>query len=384
MSGFVRLSFVLGSMIALAACGGRDGGGGTPPLDDGGTVTPDAGPMGLAVLGHGTHALADLEVATIATADHGLNVPRDVAFHPDVPTQLWIVNFGDTSTTILVDVGTETQDWRKRNAFGAAHFLARPSALAFGAPGYMATIHEMDEPTQSTTPSDFMGPTLWPSSLEDYDGGHASHLDMLHNSPNGVGIAWERDNVYWVFDGFHGSLTRYDFQADHGPGQEDHSDGIITRYVEGQVAYVAGVSSHLEMDRATGLLYVADSGNARIAVLDTATGTPGGRIGPNYDGAEMSAMLDAVLTTLVDGNALDPVMVRPSGLALHDGMVFVSDNETSRIYAFDLTGQLVDWLDVSPEVGPGGLQGIDFDPEGRLHVVDSAGNRILRIAPRPL
>ena len=35
-----------------------------------------------------------------------------------------------------------------------------------------------------------MGPTLWDGNLNIYDGGHASHLDMLHNSPNGAGIAW--------------------------------------------------------------------------------------------------------------------------------------------------------------------------------------------------
>src|SRR5690606_38485909 len=122
-----------------------------------------------------------------------------------------------------------------------------------------------------------------------YDSGHASHLDMLHNSPNGVGIAWDHDNVYWLFDGFHESITRYDFRNDHGLGGEDHRDGIIRRYVEGEVSYVPEVTAGMEIDHATGLLYFSDPGNARIAVLDTTSGAPGGPIGPNYDGAEMNA-----------------------------------------------------------------------------------------------
>src|SRR4030095_8086057 len=191
----------------------------------------------------------------------------------------------------------------------------------FAPAGRVDTRHETHERTQGEqTPPDFMGPTLWLSDLAFFDAGEASHLDMLHNSPDGMGIAWEKDLVFWVFDGWHSSITRYDFVHDHGPGGTDHSDGIISRYVEGDVERMPGVPSHMEVDG--GLLYFADTGHARIAVLDTASGTPGGNVGPNYDNCVMFAMDGAMLTTLVDGGTMG--MTAPSGLGIHDGLVFVT------------------------------------------------------------
>lgn len=334
-------------------------------------------PPGLAILGQGTHELASVRLETIATSADGLATPRDLELNPLEPTQLWIVNH-DTSVTIVFDVGLSTQHAERHAAFGANHFLAQPSAIAFGANGTFATAPEENEITQSSTPVDFMGPSLWPSDLSIFDAGHASHFDMLHNSPSSAGIAWEHDNVYWVFDGAHRSLTRYDFQADHGPGGEDHSDGIVSRFVEGEVSYVPGVSSHMVFSN--GLLYVADTGNARIAVLDPSTATRGAAIHPNYDGGTQNTMIGGTLTTLVDGASVG--LVRPAGLAIDGDLLYVSDNETSILSAFDLgTGVLVDYLYLSSEIAPGGLMGIEIDGEGRILLADTAGSRILRISP---
>jgi hypothetical protein len=255
--------------------------------------------------------------------------------------------------------------------------MPRGAGLAFGQPGRMATVHEEHDITQPTTPADFMGPTLWPTDLELFDAGHASHLDMLHNSPDAVGIAWETGNVYWVFDGYHESLSRYDFHMDHGPGQEDHSDGEMLRYAEGEVSYVAGVPSQLAFDPASKLLYVADTGNARVAVLDTQTGRRGRPVFPNYDGGAQYQVNDADVRTFV-GEGLE----RPSGLALRDGVLYVGDNATSKLYAFDLEGRLLDWLDLTGQVRDGGLMGIDADAEGRLYVVDGVADAVLRISAR--
>lgn len=378
----MRLLGLLFSILLLAACGGDDRRTGTPmPTDDAGPTTmPDAGPMGLPLLGNGTHSADAVSIGEVGAGLEAIWEPRDLAFNPEVPTQLWVMNHADSATIIFFDPGTPEEDWNKRMGFGHDHFLASPSALAFGAPGTFATVQETDQETQPSTPNDFMGPTLWTSDIDVYDSGHASHLDMLHNSPNAVGLAWDYDNVYWVFDGYHQSITRYDFGGDHGLGGEDHSDGIIERYVEGEMGYVAGVSSHMQLDHATGLLYIADTGNSRIAVLDTGTGTEGGPIGPNYDGATMRSMTGATLSTLIDGTAVD--LPRPSGLELHDGMIWVSDNERSKIVAFDMEGNVVDWLDLSSVVSSGGLGGMAFGPEdGALYVLDVPANRILRITP---
>jgi DNA-binding beta-propeller fold protein YncE len=205
----------------------------------------------------------------------------------------------------------------------------------------------------------------------------AAHFGMLHNSPLSVGIAWDHANIYWVFDGTHGSLTRYDFHAGHPLGGTDHSNGEVARFVEGKVAQVAGVMSHLKVDHDTQLLYVADTGNNRIAVLDTTTGTRGAAMFPNFDGDLQYQMTGAALTTLVDGSAMG--LQRPSGLALEQKVLFVTDNATSRIYAFDLQGHPLDWLDLSMQVQPGGLMGLTFDAAGNLFLVDNIGNQVLQV-----
>lgn len=339
----------------------------------------------VAVLGGGTHDIADVVVTEIATSADGLMLPRDLAFQPQVPGELWIVSRTDHSVVIVQDTNLPSQLTSKRveNNSGQ-HFMAQPAALAFGdGTGSFATAHEEDDYTQgpppSGTPQDFMGPTLWTASSAIFEGGDISHLDMLHNSPNAMGIAWEQANVYWVFDGFHSSLTRYDFGDDHGLGGTDHADGICTRYAEGQVVRVPDVPSHVIHDPASGLVFACDTGNNRIVALDPSTGTNGGSTSPNYDGGMQNKVNGAVLTTLVDG--VDVGMVAPSGLELHDDLLFVSDNATSRVMAFALDGTLVDWLDTG--YPPGTLMGMAFDPrDGSLYVVDAINYRVLRIAPR--
>ncbi len=83
-------------------------------------------------------------------------------------------------------------------------------------------------------------------------------------------------------------------------------------------------------------------------------------------------------TTLVDGasRGLEP----PTGLALFDGVVYVSDRATNVIHAYDLTGQELDWLDLSTLMGPRSLGAVEVDAEGRLYAIDFAGRRVLRIA----
>jgi hypothetical protein len=347
-----------------------------PPVVDAGQAPP---PSGVPVLGAGRHTMDSMNVMTIGTSADRLATPRDLAFHPARPSELWVVNRADHSTVVIFEPGTPGQSTRRFWAQTGAHFLAEPSALAFGANGNMATIHETDDYTQGrSTPRDFMGPTMWSTDLSIFNGGHEGHIDMLHNSPNGMGIAWERDNVYWVFDGFHDALTRYDFNRDHGPGGTDHSDGQIQRFAEGQVRRVADIPSHMVYEPMTRQLYVADTGNSRIAVLDTMSGSRGDSIRPNYDGIVQYKMTQGRLTTFIDGAMAG--LRRPSGLTLRDGLLFVGDNETGRIHAFDMMGDEVDYLDTG--VAAGGLMGLAFDSAGLLYIVDALGDRIVRIAPR--
>ncbi len=352
------------ALFTLLACTGDTGGD-----------TGD-GPAGLAVLGQDTHSLDAVAVDVLATEEDGLALPRDLEFHPETG-DLWVVNQYDNNVTVLAEPGTESQDTQTIGSYNVGrHFLAQPSALAFGDDGAFATSHEEDEKTQGPTGTDedFMGPTLWTWELDDFDGGHGGHLDMLHNSPNAVGIAWETDNKYWVYDGWNTAITSYDFNGDHDLGGSDHSDGEIYRYVEGEVGYVSDVGSHLVFDPSTDLLYIADTGNNRIAVLDTSTGEKGGRISPNYDGADQYSYDGATLTTLVDGS--EHGLEQPSGLELADGMLWLSDHATGRIAAFELDGTLVDYLDTGWTERIMGLAVQD----GQVWVVDTTEQEVVRIA----
>ena len=71
----------------------------------------------------------------------------------------------------------------------------------------------------------------------------------------------------------------------------------------------------------------------------------------------------------------------PSGIELHDGILYVSDNATSQIHAFDLTGKLLNSLDTGFE--PGSLAGMAFGPEDdKLYFVDMKTSRVHRIEPK--
>jgi DNA-binding beta-propeller fold protein YncE len=340
----------------------------------------DAGPTGLPVLGGGTHRADAVQVRVVATIDQQLATPRDLAFHPTNPRQLWVTNFADNSITLLNNVGAADQDADRRTSSGSTHFMVHPSCLAFGAEGMLATAHEEHQRTQGAegTPPDFMGPSLWQSNPDAFDGGHGSHIDMLHNSPDAVGIAWETANAYWVVDGAHRSLTRYDFHRPHAPGGTDHSDGEVRRYAAGEMGFVAGVSSHAVWDADRARLYVADTGNHRIVSLDPSTALATTRINPNYDGGRQNMMMGASTVTLFDGAPVG--VMAPSGLELRGTTLYLTDNATSRIYAIGVDGQVIDWLDLSDSVRAGSLQGITLDGDGRIYVTDSVQSRILEIS----
>jgi DNA-binding beta-propeller fold protein YncE len=353
--------FLLIASLALLGCASAD--------------DVDEIPAGLPILGQGSNDLAAVNVDVVADGSDDLLTPRDLDFHPSTG-DLWIVNQADESVTILTNPGTDSQKSLYRHSDnGAAHFLGNPSGIAFGDNNMMATAQDTDLPTQgNATPADFMGPTMWTAKKGDFDGGHASHMDMLHHSPLGKGIAHEQDNVYWYYDGAHEALTRYDFNDDHGLAGADHSDGDVSVWVTGKMSPAKdGTPSHLVYDPDTELLYVADTGANRIVVLDTNSGNRGDDTSPNYDGGDQYEQKNGDMWTLVEGE--DVGLEAPSGVALHDGMLFVSDAGNPAIYAFDLQGEMVDFIELSSQVN-----GIAFAPDGSLYYVDPDADEVVRIA----
>ena len=382
--------FALTLVVACTDDAGSDTGDGTGDDVDG---TSDGTSTGTET---GTETESDTAVETtggavpefgstftvIATADDGLNIPRDLEFNPLAPDQLWTFNMLSHGTVIFFDPGTAQQVAEVRiDAYGQ-HFMAFVSSAAFGDNGNFASCQESRDEWNvgPQPPDDFMGPTLWSADLDifamvgqDFPPGaqEGSHLDMLHQSPWCMGIAHEADNIYWAFDGMDGSLVRYDFQQDHGPGGGDHSDGIITRYLGTSVTRVANIVGHMEFDHQTGMLYVADTGAGRITRLDTTTGTNTGSLPGEWDGAEYTGVTGADYQVVVEG------LSEPAGIALDGGRIFVSESASGDIVAFDMEGTELGRVHTPAER----IMGITFGPDGRLWYADPGADEIVRIDP---
>jgi hypothetical protein len=340
-----------------------------------------------------THTAADVVFTEIAGGDSGLaglNQPRDLAFNPLRPDELWVVNRADDSVVIITGASTPERTAERRKDAGAAHFMAQTAAIAFGAdettfgiPGTFATCGESRNEAGGGQSFDFMGPALWSSDLTIFAKKNpeqlGSHIDMLHNSPLCMGIAHESANVYWAFGGLKNEIVRYDFGLDHNVGQNDHSDGTAQFYATGAVKYVAGIPSHLIFDRRDAMLYVADTGNARIAKLDTKSGTPGKTL-PSLEKMKTCQVMDG--TALVDVVAGDTgELESPSGLEMKGDLLYVSDNANGRISAFTLDGKRVNYLETA--LPAGSLAGMTFGPDGKLYFVDAVGSRVLRVDAKP-
>jgi hypothetical protein len=344
---------------------------------------------GFPALGDGSHDLSRVIIDVIATREDGLNGPRDLDFNPDVPGELWVVNRKDDSTTTIFDAGLPGQETLHLIDPFAMHFMEEVSSLSFARGLKFATCQESRNTYNGQAGhNDFMGPSLWSADLDIYARSNpeavaangfdlGSHLDMLHESQLCMGIAWEKENIYWTFDGLAGMISRFDFQQDHGPGFDDHSDGIIQHFADISVERVDGVPSHMVFDREAQRLYVADTGNARILEVDPSTATPG----PIYFGFERGVKITddvgATVREVVPPNG--HYLERPSGIALFGELLFVTDNKTATIQVFDRDGNEIDYLDTGLEAGT--LMGIRVDAEGHVWVTDFAGNRVLRFRP---
>jgi hypothetical protein len=314
------------------------------------------------------------------TADE-INDPTDIGFNPSKPTETWLVNWDDDAAIIIQNIGTPEMTFERRRDPAAEHFMQHPPAFSFGVviPEWGQTFATCgDDDVGGGSAKDFIGPALFTANLDIFakptPTGLGSHLDMLHATSFCRGIDHVADNQYFAFNAQKGALDKYNFVADHGPGNDDHSDGEIWRYVEGEVAGVDGVMSHVDYDPATQMLYVADTGHQRITKLDTTTGTEAGNF-PGLEPVQLRKRMEgAVMTEVVPPGTLQ----EPSGIELRGEYLFVSDSATSRFYAFSLDGQVVRTLDTG--LPPGSLAGFTFGPtDGKLYFVDRLNDVVWRI-----
>lgn len=339
------------------------------------TRTCTDGPLRAGVIGHGngTPTSASLVVAFEAS---GTRRFTGFGFNPVRPNEMWVVDQSDNSVFIVTDPGTPSVASTKKRDPAAGHFMARPTGLAFAADGTWGTCGETDNSQNGA--DNFMGPAVFSSDpaifAKPTAGGLGSHLDMLHDSPFCMGIVHESANRYWVFDGMQGAAVRYDFHEFHAPGADDHSDGEINVYGSNELRRVEGIPSHLALESSTAKLYIADTGNSRVAVLDTNKGTPGAALDT----------LEPTVPVRMDGvsfaDLVPPgVLQAPSGIALAGQIVYVSDNATGRISAYTTSGHLVRYLDTG--LAAGALGAIVIGPDGKLYASDLTASRIYRLDP---
>ncbi len=335
------------------------------------------------------------EEVVIADSSDDLFDPRDLEFHPGRANELWIANRGDDSITIVHNTGLENQYSENRQDSNHNHFLEEVSAIAFGAyhPEFDWQWGSAQE-TQNTycgaleTPNQFMGPTLWPSSLDHYavenqnngNGLLGSHIDMNHESPDGMGIAHDNGNAYWYFDGYYGELVYYDFQVDHDTGQDDHSDGIVHRYSDVKLTRDAGIPGHMILDKDSGILYIADTGASRVIWVNTDSSV--NTIDIMNDPSRLEPLAEYKRKTGVEWGVLDTGLNRPSGIALENGMLFVSENGNGQITAYDLaedgkSATVADTIQTSAVF----IMGLEIGPDGHLYYVDNGQNQVIRIDP---
>ena len=389
------LAFTIGLGVALSACSSSplstadDGAPGSGAASSGGG--PSSLPMPLIVP-------SAVDLVPLYAAPRGFSATA-LAFDPLREGELWVTlrQFPSDAPCLmsapsgcaalegevaLVKQATSDSPLMVLKKDGNAwHFMRRPTAIAFGDNGHLATCGEARTDNYEDEAVDYAGPVLWSSDPAIFGatpapGQNGTHLDMLHESPFCMGIAFDHDNAYWVFNGQIGSLDHYDFHAPHVIGGEDHSDGELARYVTGQLSRVPEIPSHMQLDAEHRALFVADTGNARVVRLAVDTGTVGPDV-TTFDPITVHhAMLGAELDTLVPPGKL----TAPSGLALTSDALIVTDNATSKIWWFERDGSVIG--SVSTELPAGSLSGIAVGPDAQLYLSDLLTGTAYRVVPR--
>ncbi|MFT4545683.1 MAG: hypothetical protein ACI9UR_002416 [Bacteroidia bacterium] len=320
----------------------------------------------------------------MGSSSDGLDKPTDLDFHPFLTRkELWVVNKktegNGGSTTTYSNAGESNQTSITKEDGNNYHFMSLPTGIAFGENqnfGTSAGVYDANH--NGGTP--FTGPTLWSSDPAVYaqpSGGNGSHLDMLHESPRSQGIAHEKDNVYWVFDGNGFDIVRYDFAADHGPGNDYHSDAIVKRYSENQVLKDPNdkVVSHLVLDKETNWLYVVDYGNQRVIRINITSGSQGGAA--SFVGGEALAQYYHVVGYTQE-NVVVSGLLQPAGIDIIEDRMLVTDYETSDIIIYDIsTMPAVELGRIN--TGATGIMGVKIGPEGRIWYVDYDANKLYRV-----
>ena len=346
------------------------------------TVSVEVGPGTPNIIDQYINATVTME--QVAGSADQVNLPTDLDFHPTLTNnELWVCNKGTEgsggSTVTIYDAGLASQTSIYKQDGNAWHFMSLPTGIAFSengnwanSPGVFDANHDGGAP--------FTGPSLWSSDLTIYaqpSGGNGSHLDMLHLSPECQGICAEKENVFWVFDGYSGDIVRYDFAEDHGPGASYHGDATAIRYADDAVAKdpAGNVVSHMILDGDKKWLYVVDHGNQRVIRIDITTGSDQGGV-PQFPMNETIAEYDVYTgyTQELVAFGLD----KPAGIDVIGNRMIVSEHQTGEIILYDISSMPAVELD-RINTGYNTVQGVKIGPNGRIWFVDQSSHGVYKI-----
>ncbi len=331
-------------------------------------------------------------ITEIGNSSDQLDNPTDLDFHPDLTRkELWVVNkrtrAAGGSVTIYSNAGEVGQTDLRKIDGNAWHFMALPTALAFSGNGNFGTSQGVwnANSNASSGGNPFTGPSLWSSDLAVFGenagpGTNGSHLDMLHETPYGQGIANETANAFWVNDGNSNDLVRYDFAVDHGPGNDYHGDGIVHRYTGVNLLKDPAnkVSSHLVVS--DGWVYAVDYGNKRVFRLEIGTGTVGGT--PSFNQTEPLAEY-ANVTGFNTEDVVTTGLVEPSGIDIIEDRMIVSDYSNGQIIIYDISTMPATQLHII-STGATGVMGVKIGPDGKIWYVDYDAETVNRIDHGPV
>jgi hypothetical protein len=319
----------------------------------------------------------------IGNSTKGVNQPRDLDFHPILSRyELWVINKGTESsggsTVKFSNAGLTGQTSKYQKDGNSYHFMSLPTGIAFSENENFATSTGVYDANHDGG-NPFTGPALWSSDPKIYaitpPGGNGSHLDMLHQSPYCMGICNESDNVFWVTDGNSNDIVRYDFEEDHGPGQSDHSDGIIRRYVDAEfyAESTHDVVSHLVLDKTTNWLYYVSTADKKVKRLNISTGSFGYNLPPYEQVSEYSAYQNATVEDLITAG-----LTQPAGIELFNNRLLVSDFSTGDINFYDISGTNAEFLG-KVVTGNAGIMGIKIGPDGKIWYVNKTLSQVIRL-----
>lgn len=320
-----------------------------------------------------------IEITQIAGPNDGLFEPLDLDFNPSPlhPNDLWVVTTGNSGNEIAIvhDLGTPQQKIRRKKDSRASHFMWRTMALAMGDNGTFSTAQNGQDGGGNALYM-FMGPTLWSSDTAVFASRYqeenrvlASHLDMLHQSPQCLGIAHDTNNVYWILDAFYKDIVRYDFRDPHEIGGVDHRDGIIHRYTGMSITPPErGVPAHISLDKSSGWLYYINPGEGTVSRLQTRSGKLGKNLSMPNESAELVAEYRAVDSALIQ-SVVPSGLQKPIGMAFYDGRLLVSDRATGFIHVYSVDEVPATQLG-KIETGATEILGITVGPDGYIYFVD--------------